>query len=286
MIVPVEREAVTAERQPIGVVVCAYNEESHIERCLNALTEQLRPGDDLVLVDDGSTDATAALAEGLGVRVLRAAHRGPAAARNRGAAAVGGEILAFVDADMVCLPGYLDRIVAPLRDPGCVGAFPKDWYVARPEDPWSTAYCRIRGHPHPRLLPEDGPDESANVRALWRERFLAVGGYDDVGYGEDMTLAPKLGGLARVAPGASLLHFHPDTPSEIFTNGRWIGRGFDVKYHQHPVRANMPWSALRDAACDLRRGAPWQVVPARLLYSTGFLVGLAGRRLRPRRHWK
>jgi glycosyltransferase involved in cell wall biosynthesis len=270
----------------VGVVVCAYNEQRHIQVCLEALLDQLGADDDLLLVDDGSTDATAAIGELIGVRVLRQAHRGAAVARNAGAAAVRGDVLVFVDGDMVCLPGYLENLVAPLTDPKCLATFAKDMYVARPEDPWSTAYCHIRRLAHPRLLPKEACDQSANVRALRREQFLAVGGYDDVGYGEDMTLAPKLGGLADAAVGASLLHFNPDTPWEIFENARWIGRGFDVQYVAHPVRDNLPWAALRRAINDLARGAPWQVIPARLAYSTGFLVGLASRRWRPRQHWK
>jgi hypothetical protein len=85
-------------------------------------------------------------------------------------------------------------------------------------------------------LSDDFPERWSNYRAISRDAFLSVGGYDDVGYGEDMTLAPKLGVEALAAPGAVCWHFNPDSISEIFENARWIARGHDVRAVAHPVR--------------------------------------------------
>jgi glycosyltransferase involved in cell wall biosynthesis len=270
-----------------SVIVCAYNEGRHISRCLQSIIPQLQAEDELVVVDDGSTDGTADLAWSLGVPVIRVPHRGPALARNAGAVVSSKEALVFVDGDMTWGDGYLDAIVGPIEaNPACSGTFTRDLFVGWPDAVWSTAYSYIRRLPHPRVLSSEGPDRSANYRAVRRVAFEAVGGYDDVGYGEDMTLAPKLGALAWAVTGARVDHFNPDSPSEIFENAKWIGRGFDVREVRHPIRDNLPSAALRRAWRDRRSGAPLVIYPARLIYSVGFLVGFAKRSRNPRRHWK
>ena len=270
----------------VSVVVPAYNEERHLPLCLRALAAQTLTPHELIVVDDGSTDGTAAVAEGAGATVIRHPHRGPARARNIGAMAATGRILAFVDADIECSRHYLDRLVRPIIVGGAIGTFSKEIYIGNLENRWALAYARIRRLATPRLLPESHPEESANYRAVLRERFLAVGGYAEVGYGEDMTLAPKLGTLAVAAPGAICWHYNPDSLGEIFENARWIGRGHDIGEMRRPWRSNSPLSALRQSLAELASGAGAVIIPARLAYSFGVLIGLSRRMRKPQWHWK
>ncbi len=270
----------------VSVVIAAFNEAKHIERCLRSFAAQEFQLREVIVVDDGSTDETASIAERLGARLIRTDHGGPARARNIGASAASGEILVFFDADMACAPGFVQALIAPIETSGAAGTFTKELYLGNPENRWARVYCRIRRLGNPRLLPDSFPGEWANYRAIRRERFLSVGGYDDVGYGEDMTLAPKLGTLAIAAPSATCLHFNPDSLWEIFENARWIGRGFDIGEVAHPWRDNMPTRALRTALKEVRAGGEAAIIPARIAYSLGILTGLCGRSLRPKRHWK
>ncbi len=270
----------------VSVVISAYNERRHIRRLLESLRRQTLPAHEVLVVDDGSTDATAALSVSAGARVIRSVHAGPARGRNLGAAAATGQILAFVDGDMACEPRYLERLTAPIVRDEVVGTFTKEIYVGEPANTWSRSYCHIRRIGYPRLLSEDFPERWDNFRAVRRDAFLAVGGYDDVGYGEDMTLASKLRTQAHAAPGAVCWHFNPDSPSEIFQNARWIARGHDVQAVAHPVRDNLPTTAFVKALRDLRSGAPPSVLVARQVYGAGFLIGLAQRRRHPDRHAK
>jgi glycosyltransferase involved in cell wall biosynthesis len=268
-----------------SVVIAAFNEARHIGRCLRSLEEQELPLE-VIVIDDGSEDETAAVATRFGARVLRLPHRGPARARNEGARLASSEILVFIDADMAAAPGSIAALLTPIVASEAVGSFSKELYLGNPESRWARAYCRIRRLGCPRLLPESFPEEWANYRAVRKDRFLAVGGYDDVGYGEDMTLAPKLARPAMAAPGAKFLHFNPDSLAEIFENARWIGRGHDIGVVAHPWRDNAPWRAMRKAISEVRGGIDAAVIPARLAYSLGILVGLCGRTIRPARHWK
>ena len=270
----------------VSVIVAAYNEERHIKRLLDSLSAQTLAPQEVIVVDDGSHDQTAAIARACGVTVISTAHRGPAHARNCGARYASGDILVFADGDMACSDVYVARLVGPIASGTAVGTFTKEIFVGQPANSWSRSYCYIRRLTYPRLLSEDFPEEWANFRAISREAFLGVGGYDDVGYGEDMTLAPKLGALAIAAPGAVCWHFNPDSLGEIFENARWIARGHDVKQVSHPVRSNLPTRAIAEAIRELAGGAPPQIIPARLAYSCGFLLGLIDRAQRPEAHAK
>jgi glycosyltransferase involved in cell wall biosynthesis len=271
----------------VSVVVAAYNEEAHIPRLIASLRGQSLPPNEVIVIDDGSTDSTAPIAESGGASVIQTEHRGPAHARNVGARAASGDILVFLDGDMAAAPEFVDRVTAPIRGkPQAVGTFSKEIYIGNPENQWARCYAVIRRLAFPRLLPPEFPNRWANYRAVRRADFLAVGGYDDVGYGEDMTLAPKLGELALAAPGAVCFHFNPSRLSEIFENGRWIGRGHDIADVANPWIDNSPWTAWKKAMHDLRAGAGWRILAARLAYHLGLSIGLLQRQIDPTRHSK
>ena len=60
----------------ISVIVCAYNEATHIAACLHALLAQTRPPDEIIVIDNASTDGTGHIARSIrGVRVIAARHR-------------------------------------------------------------------------------------------------------------------------------------------------------------------------------------------------------------------
>ena len=84
----------------VSVVVCTHNGAATIADCLAGVTTLDYPDYEAIVVDDGSTDATAALVAGFpGVRLLRSDHEGLSAARNAGLAAADGELVAYLDDD-------------------------------------------------------------------------------------------------------------------------------------------------------------------------------------------
>jgi len=95
--------------QRLTVVVPALNEAAEIERCLGALAPLRARGHEVIVVDGGSSDATARLAAPLADRVIDAP-RGRAAQMNKGAAAASGDALLFLHAD-TRLPPEADRLV-------------------------------------------------------------------------------------------------------------------------------------------------------------------------------
>jgi cellulose synthase/poly-beta-1,6-N-acetylglucosamine synthase-like glycosyltransferase/peptidoglycan/xylan/chitin deacetylase (PgdA/CDA1 family) len=106
-------------RPPVSIVVPAYNEAAGIEQAVRSLAASDYPEFEVVVVDDGSTDGTGELVDGLGlsrVRVLREPNRGKAEALNTAVAAAKHELIAAVDADTVFEPGTLAALVRPFAD--------------------------------------------------------------------------------------------------------------------------------------------------------------------------
>ena len=102
----------------ISVVIPAYNAEKTLARALDSVLAQTRPSDEIIVVDDASTDRTVRLAKSYaerGVSLLHARERrGAAAARNMGIAGARGQWIAFLDADDEWLPAKLEKQTAAI----------------------------------------------------------------------------------------------------------------------------------------------------------------------------
>jgi glycosyltransferase involved in cell wall biosynthesis len=83
----------------ISVVVPAYNEEEYIEACLRSILQQTEPADEIIIVDNNSTDRTGDIARSLGVTVLTELRAGVINARNTGFDAATGDVIVRTDAD-------------------------------------------------------------------------------------------------------------------------------------------------------------------------------------------
>ncbi|MGW4317509.1 bifunctional polysaccharide deacetylase/glycosyltransferase family 2 protein [Streptomyces sp. NPDC004491] len=108
---------------PVSVIVPAYNEKECIAHTLNSLAASTHPIE-IVLVDDGSTDGTAEIAEALGlpnVRVIRQENAGKPAALNNGVRHARYDIVVMMDGDTVFEPDAVHQLVQPFADPG-IGA--------------------------------------------------------------------------------------------------------------------------------------------------------------------
>ena len=107
-----------ASRSRVSVVVPLYNGAEHITETLDSIAQQAHPATQVIVVDDGSTDAGADIAREhvLAPTVLTQPNRGVAVARNHGLSAVTGDWVAFLDQDDLWHPDHLSRALAWLHD--------------------------------------------------------------------------------------------------------------------------------------------------------------------------
>ena len=115
----------------ISIIIPVYNNPQDLRECLSALIASSYPGSEIIVVDDGSTDNTSNVAAEMGVRVLRLPkNSGQSTARNYGIHNARGDILFFVDSDVVVMPGAISRVANvfeahPDVSPGsCIAAEP------------------------------------------------------------------------------------------------------------------------------------------------------------------
>ena len=105
----------------ISVIVPVYNIFEYLPRCVDSIRKQTYPYLDIILVDDGSTDRTGALAEKLAledkrIRVFHKENGGSSSARNLGIAQAKGEYLGFVDSDDYIEPEMYERLLAAAQE--------------------------------------------------------------------------------------------------------------------------------------------------------------------------
>jgi glycosyltransferase involved in cell wall biosynthesis len=181
----------------LSVIVPAYNGGTALTECLDALRASVGPEHEVLLVDDASTDDTAARAEARGLRVIRLARNGgPAAARNEGARQARGDVLLFVDADVVLAPDAIGRVTRTLLADASVSAIFGS-YDAHPRAPGTVSQYRNLLH---HFVHQTGNVEAstfwAGCGAVRRAAFAEVGGFDELRYNapaiEDIELGYRL----------------------------------------------------------------------------------------------
>src|SRR5574337_356453 len=134
-------------RPTVSVVVPAYNAAAFLRRAIDSVLGQTAVDLELLVVDDGSTDATLQLLAGYGerLRAISQVNAGPAGARNRGLALARGRYIAFLDADDWWLPEKLGRQVALLDSRPEIGFCSTGTRVVHadgtPAGDWPCAHC-------------------------------------------------------------------------------------------------------------------------------------------------
>lgn len=224
-----------AAREPVSVVVPARNEEGNVAACVASL--HASAGDEVIVVDDDSTDATAALARAAGASVVQPGPRpdgwmGKPWACLRGVEAARHDTVVMVDADVRLAPGSLDALAATVRSNPDRLTSVQPWHaVERPGEHASMLFnllAIMAARPFGRRQPlAFGP-----VLACSRARYLGLGGHGHPAVRgalvEDLALGRVFGDVAShvASPAAARYRMYPDGVAGVvrgFT--RSIGAG-------------------------------------------------------------
>ena len=225
---------------PNSIIIPVRNQREQMRRCLKALEPQLGR-DELIVVDDASTDGSGEVARQFGAKVITLPHKqGPAAARNAGAGLALGDILLFTDADCEPAPGWSEALVQALIPPsvaaayGVYGSRQKNWVARLCQLEFEERYFRLARRPTIDFI-------ATHCAAVRRWVFLQVGGFrSDLRGNEDVELACRLaerGDRLAFAPRAAVYHEHPTTLFNYlrvkFSRGYWR----TIAYAAHPEKA-------------------------------------------------
>jgi glycosyltransferase involved in cell wall biosynthesis len=282
---------------PVSVVVPAYERAALLPRALRSVGAQTAAPAEVIVVDDGSGDDTAAVAERLGARVIRhERNRGVSAARNTALEAATGEWIAFLDTDDEWLPFHLQRLWAS-RDGHAAVAHSAVWVERAGRE--HHAYG-LTGRT-PRVLSSPAPLVADNFIPLsaslvHRETALHAGGFDTgLTHAEDLDFWIRLveRGRVLVLPEiGAIYHLHEeqatkDTTATVDGHRRTIARYRDRPWWPRgalaAVDVRAAWDEWRAAGRSRQRSAArplWLLArPGRLL----LLAALLARRFALRR---
>lgn len=259
-----------------SVVIPARNAAQLLPTCLAAISAQTMPSSafEVIVVDDGSTDDTANVAQRHGATCFLQPHKGPAAARNRGANRARGRVVVFTDADCRPEPNWLETMVQALdsgEKNGVVGvqgryATDQQRLVARfAQAEFEDRYDLMHAAPTIDLV-------ATYSAAYQRDIFLKVGGFDErfpQADNEDTELSYRLvtkGHALALAPQAVVRHQHPASLK------RYLKLKFSRGYWRTQVYRLYPGKALKDRYTT----APVKLgTLAAMGWVTGTLTGLA-----------
>ena len=184
----------TADRVTVSIITPCYNGGRFIRQTLESALGQSRPPLEVIVIDDGSTDDSASIAEGVGgpVRVIRQANQGESVARNRGLAEAVGTHVLFLDADDLLAPEALAVLAeAAARRPGAVALMGCAWFSSDPEHP-----DRSEAPTHSGFYPDiiDGNFGPPHCWLSPREVIQAAGGFcEEMRWFEDWDLWWRVG---------------------------------------------------------------------------------------------
>ncbi len=167
----------------LSVIVPVYNSSRDLERCLAALASSTCRDFEVLVVDDGSTEAIEPIVQRQGFRCLRIeGPGGPARARNRGVAAVHGTYVVFIDADVVVHADTLERFAAAFAENPQAAAV-IGTYDDEPGDPGFLSQYKNLFHHYVHQASHGAVSTFwSGCGAMRRDLFLQYGGFDEVRY--------------------------------------------------------------------------------------------------------
>jgi GT2 family glycosyltransferase len=226
----------------VSVVICAYNAAATIDECLRHTCALDYPGLDIVVVDDGSTDETAAIVgRHPRARLVAIAHAGLSTARNEGLRATSGELIAYLDADAYPTPEWPYYLALAFDGPNVAAAGGPN--LAPPSDPpGAQLVAHAPGGPVHVLLSDDRAEHVPGCNmAFWREALVNLGGFDAVfeTAGDDVDVCWRLldrGWEIGFHPAAFVWHHRRATARAYLRQQCAYGRSEALVEARHPER--------------------------------------------------
>lgn len=252
----------------LSVVLCSLNGAAGVGRCLRALGEQtIRSSMEVIVVDDGSTDATSEVAGWHGALVIRHPdNRGVSAARNSGVQAASAPVVAFLDDDCEPEPRWAEQLLAgygeddvvaaggpllPAGEPGLLLSYltrhnplePQELDLATSSSVGYRlrAYLRRQWAAPRRSARRDVLSFAGANMSVRRQEFLEIGGFDErIRFGsedEDLCWRLRLAFPARrlvYLPGARTRHHFTPSLRDTLRRRRAYGRGSALMYRKWP----------------------------------------------------
>jgi GT2 family glycosyltransferase len=253
----------------VSVVVCSYNGERTLDECLRGVKNLDYPDYEIIVVDDGSKDATACIAQMHGVRLISTANHGLSAARNTGLEAAQGDIIAYIDDDAMPDPHWLRYLALTFMNTDYAGVGGPN---LPPPDEYGTAQCvsQAPGGPIHVLLTDQEAEHIPGCNMAFRRAALQrVAGFDPRFRiaGDDVDICWRLqeaGFTIGYHPSALVWHRRRGSVKRFWTQQLNYGRAEALLEQKWPEKYNalghLTWRGrLYGGAVARRFAARWRV---------------------------
>lgn len=217
----------------VCVISAVFNEEENISRLLNALVTQTRIPDEIIIVDDGSTDATPSIIQTYAAKYpfityIHQENRGPAAARNKAWRSSRADVFLFTDGDCVPEPVWVEAMLKPFGDL-LVGATAGTYKTLNPEN-LLARFIGLEIAWRYRHVSGEVDAHGSYSLGIRRTVLEEIGGYKEAyrkPSGEDWDLTYKISRRYKIifTPEAVVGHYHPE--SFIWYMKNQTRRGYD-----------------------------------------------------------
>jgi len=264
-------ELPTSPAPRMSVVICTYNGSATLRQALEGALTLHYPDYEVIVVSDGSTDASADIArEYEGVRVIETPNRGLSSARNTGLEAATGEIVAYLDDDAIPDPDWLRHLAA---------TFASGPYAAvggpniLPPGSSAVAQCVANapgGPTHVLVSDREAEHVPGCNMAIRRDALLEIGGFDPRFRvaGDDVDVCWRLldsGQRIAFSPGAVVLHHRRRSVRAYLRQQRGYGKAEALLERKHPDKysaaGHVDWAGrlYGNGAAQHRGGWRWRV---------------------------
>lgn len=211
----------------LSVVIPLFNDEKNIHRCLESLRVELLPQDEVIVVDNGSTDHSVDVVlqfQGMNVRLLKLEIGTVGAVRNFGAENSSGDVLAFIDSDCLVQAGWRSACLHRLYSDETVAATGSK-YIVPDESPWFVRAWFTQRRPD-----GDAVYINAGNFIIKRSMFHAINGFDEaLETGEDAEICLRLRQAGyRIVEDAQIAVLHLGNPKNLaafFRQQKWHALG-------------------------------------------------------------
>ena len=264
----------------ISVVVCSYNGARTLRDCCEGLLRLEYPDFEVIVVDDGSTDETAAIAHEYGFRVISTPNRGLSSARNTGLDAATGEIVAYLDDDAWPDPDWLTYLAAAFGSSDHAG-------VGGPNIPppgkglVADCVAAAPGGPIHVLLTDEEAEHIPGCNMAFRtDRLRAIGGFDPVfrTAGDDVDVCWRIqqrGWSLGFSPAAMVWHHRRNSIGAYWRQQRGYGKAEALLERKWPEKYNaaghVSWLGRVYNGVTLGRrqiyGGVWGTAPFQSVYA-------------------
>jgi glycosyltransferase involved in cell wall biosynthesis len=254
----------------ISVVICSYNGANTLDQCLQGVLTLNYPDYETIVVSDGSTDATPGIAREYGVKLIETPNRGLSSARNTGAEAATGEIVAYIDDDAIPDPDWLAQLAA---------TFATGKYAAAggpnvlPIGSNGVAQCVANapgGPTHVLVSDREAEHIPGCNMAIRRDALIEIGGFDPQfrAAGDDVDVCWRLldaGHRIGFNAGAVVHHHRRSTIRGYLSQQRGYGRAEALLERKYPERytavGHVGWAGrlYGNGSAQHRGGWRWRV---------------------------